>query len=196
MTARPDLQRLDPHAVARLPYHFAKRHGVLCVREADGAIEIWARSGVASLALAELQRALGRPLELHEFAPEAFDAALNRAYERGLNPAERIVGDLGDSEFNLEELAHSLPPTADLLEDEDDGPIVRLINALPAGHGERVVMRLLDKQAGRLSLPGLGMAKQTLETLDHIIHQPHGIILVTGPTGSGKTTTLYAPLGH
>ncbi len=57
-------------------------------------------------------------------------------------------------------------------------------------------MRLLDKQAGRLDLTGLGMSEAILSTLDHLIHQPHGIILVTGPTGSGKTTTLYAALSR
>ncbi|HET7159647.1 MAG TPA: ATPase, T2SS/T4P/T4SS family, partial [Burkholderiales bacterium] len=61
-------------------------------------------------------------------------------------------------------------------------------------HGERVVLRLLDKQAGRLDLAALGMPPATLNTLNELIHRPHGIILVTGPTGSGKTTTLYAAL--
>jgi general secretion pathway protein E len=70
------------------------------------------------------------------------------------------------------------------------------VSTLPTGHGERVVMRLLDKQAGRLSLDRLGMAPHTLGDLDKIIAQPHGIILVTGPTGSGKTTTLYAALSR
>ncbi len=70
------------------------------------------------------------------------------------------------------------------------------VSTLPTGHGERVVMRLLDKQAGRLSLDGLGMSAETLGQLDQLIEQPHGIILVTGPTGSGKTTTLYAALSR
>ncbi|MEM8984705.1 MAG: ATPase, T2SS/T4P/T4SS family, partial [Pseudomonadota bacterium] len=68
------------------------------------------------------------------------------------------------------------------------------VSTMPSGHGERVVLRLLDKQAGRLDLAQLGMAQQTLATMDELIHKPHGIILVTGPTGSGKTTTLYAAL--
>jgi len=59
-----------------------------------------------------------------------------------------------------------------------------------------VVLRLLDKQAGRLDLTGLGMADTTLATLKDLVRQPHGIILVTGPTGSGKTTTLYAALSQ
>jgi general secretion pathway protein E len=70
------------------------------------------------------------------------------------------------------------------------------VSTLPTGHGERVVMRLLDKQAGRLSLDRLGMPASTLARLDQLIQQPHGIILVTGPTGSGKTTTLYAALSR
>jgi general secretion pathway protein E len=68
------------------------------------------------------------------------------------------------------------------------------VSTMPSGHGERVVLRLLDKQAGRLDLGSLGMDPQTQTMMDELIHKPHGIILVTGPTGSGKTTTLYAAL--
>jgi len=68
------------------------------------------------------------------------------------------------------------------------------VSTMPSGHGERVVLRLLDKQAGRLDLTSLGMDPDTQKTMDNLIHKPHGIILVTGPTGSGKTTTLYAAL--
>ncbi|GAC1029717.1 type II secretion system ATPase GspE [Pseudomonas sp. No.21] len=75
-------------------------------------------------------------------------------------------------------------------------PIDVRVSTVPTGHGERVVMRLLDKQAGRLRLETLGMAPTLLERLDRLIRQPHGIVLVTGPTGSGKTTTLYAALAR
>ncbi len=70
------------------------------------------------------------------------------------------------------------------------------VSTLPTGHGERAVLRLLDKQAGRLDLKALGLADDTRVALSKLVRQPHGIVLVTGPTGSGKTTTLYAALGQ
>ncbi|MDR0576252.1 MAG: type II secretion system ATPase GspE [Candidatus Accumulibacter sp.] len=73
-------------------------------------------------------------------------------------------------------------------------PVDVRVSTLPAGHGERVVLRLLDKSAGRLELEKLGMRPETFGSLQHLLRQPHGILLVTGPTGSGKTTTLYAAL--
>jgi general secretion pathway protein E len=278
MDTGPDLQTLDPAWTQRLPYHFAKRHGVISACQRDGRVEIWSKPGTSSTTLAEIYRALGQPIHLREMNAETFNAALNRAYERGMSQAMDIVDDMGE-DMDLAELTHNLPQATDLLESEDDAPIVRLINALltqavregasdihiepfetrsvvrfrvdgvlrdiiepqralhgvivsrikimasldiaekrmpqdgritlrlagrpvdvrvstvPTGHGERVVLRLLDKQAGRLDLTRLGMADSTLKTLVHLINQPHGIILVTGPTGSGKTTTLYAALG-
>ncbi|PPD28991.1 MAG: type II secretion system protein GspE, partial [Methylomonas sp.] len=66
------------------------------------------------------------------------------------------------------------------------------VSTLPSGHGERVVLRLLDKQANQLNLKQIGMADTELDAIQEMISHPHGIILVTGPTGSGKTTSLYA----
>ncbi len=70
------------------------------------------------------------------------------------------------------------------------------VSTIPSAHGERAVLRLLDKSGARLSLEAVGMAGATLRRFQELIGQPHGIILVTGPTGSGKTTTLYAALGR
>jgi general secretion pathway protein E len=70
------------------------------------------------------------------------------------------------------------------------------VSTLPTGPGERVVLRLLDKDAAQLDLAALGMSATTLASVDALIREPHGIVLVTGPTGSGKTTTLYAALSR
>jgi general secretion pathway protein E len=68
------------------------------------------------------------------------------------------------------------------------------VSIIPTAHGERIVMRLLDKTSILLKLEDIGFSTDNLRTFSRLIHRPHGIILLTGPTGSGKTTTLYGAL--
>lgn len=70
------------------------------------------------------------------------------------------------------------------------------MSTLPTQHGESMVMRLLDNSEGNLDMNKIGMQAKMQERFEHSLHQPHGLILVTGPTGSGKTTTLYGALSH
>lgn len=68
------------------------------------------------------------------------------------------------------------------------------VSVIPMLHGEAVVMRLLRQDAGLIGLEGMGMAERDRKLFEHVLGMPHGIALVTGPTGSGKTTTLYSAL--
>ena len=260
----------------RLPFAFAKRHGVLVRNLEEHAAECVYREHVSALALAEARRFLGRPLRLTRVSEEQFDRLLRQVYEAGSDAMQAVEG--WNETEDLAHLAQGLPEQADLLDSDDDAPIIRLINAvltqavkenasdihiepfenrlvvrfrvdgvlrevlqakravapavvsrvkvmakldiaekrlpqdgrislrvagravdvrvstIPAGYGERVVLRILDKQAGRLDLTALGMDPKTESLIDELIHKPHGILLVNGPTGSGKTTTLYAAL--
>jgi general secretion pathway protein E len=73
-------------------------------------------------------------------------------------------------------------------------PIDLRVSTIPTMHGEGVVLRILDRQGVELDFAALGVAGHNLEIYEEILDQPHGVFLVTGPTGSGKTTTLYAAL--
>ncbi len=70
------------------------------------------------------------------------------------------------------------------------------VSTIPTQHGERVVMRLLDRGSTGLEMAGLGMTEEQTATFTRLLDRPHGVMLVTGPTGSGKTTTLYTALTH
>jgi general secretion pathway protein E len=274
-TEQDDLAGTTTEGPLLLPYGFARRFGVL-LRHRDGQQELACRRDVSLPALAEVQRWLSGLPPLVTLDDAAFSTALALTYEQQRGAAAEAADNLEG--LDLASLADALPETSDLLEQEDDAPIIRLINALfqeairenasdihietferrlvvrmrvdgvlrevltpkrelapllvsrikvmarldiaekripqdgrislrlggrdvdvrvstmPSSNGERVVLRLLDKQAGRLQVAHLGMGELCDAHMRELIHKPHGIILVTGPTGSGKTTTLYASL--
>ncbi len=278
MTASSEAEATVEEALTpqRLPYAFAKRHGVLISHIDDDSVHLLHREDFNPAILPEVKRVTGRRIMLDSASEEQFAAILAQTYEQGSDQAMAMMEGVGE-ELDLDQLAETLEPE-DLMEADDDAPIIRLINALlteaikvnasdihiepfenrmrvrfrvdgmlreilqppgniaplvisrikvmakldiaekrlpqdgrislrvagrpvdvrvstlPSGHGERVVLRLLDKQAGRLDLEQLGMEPAALKAFDALLHKPHGIILVTGPTGSGKTTTLYAGL--
>jgi general secretion pathway protein E len=266
--------------VERLPFGFAKRHHVVL----EGSTQ---RTEQANLyyveplpiaVLTEVQRVAKVSFDLVALSSDGFEQKLTEVYQRDSSEARQLMEDIGADNEDFFSLAEELPQNEDLLDAEDDAPIIKLINAMlgeaikegasdihietfeqslsirfrvdgvlrevlapsrklapllvsrvkvmakldiaekripqdgrislriggravdvrvstmPSSHGERVVMRLLDKNATRLDLHSLGMTQQNHQTFRKLIARPHGIILVTGPTGSGKSTTLYAGL--
>ncbi len=274
-------QEITEGGVRRLPFSFARRSGIfLLPAEKDGGHPTaFVRPGATAQALAEVNRFTGGLARFQRIEADEFEQALGKAYQNDSAEAMQMVEGLGD-DMDLASLANSVPETEDLLEQEDDAPIVRLINAIlteavktgasdihietfekdlvvrfrldgvlreivkpkralapllvsrikvlarldiaekrvpqdgrislrvggkevdirvstmPSANGERIVMRLLDKQAGRLQLEKLGLTDRDLRLMKKLLARPHGIILVTGPTGSGKTTSLYAGISE
>jgi len=119
----------EPTVGRALPFSFAKRHGVLIRDVADGIAHAVYRTGASPLSLAEARRFAGMPLKLTRVAPEAFDAMLQQTYEQGSHMAMQMVGDL-DEHTDLLQVAQELPEPSDLLESDDDAPIIRFINAV------------------------------------------------------------------
>ena len=126
--SHPDIA-LDRHLAQQIPYPFSKRHSVIAARLLQDVVELWATELSRPELLTEVSRFLGKPYVLQVISPEEFDNALNIAYERDLDQAKDLSAELGD-DVDLQELAAHLPQTEDLLESEDDAPIIRLINTL------------------------------------------------------------------
>ena len=95
---------------------------------------------------------------------------------------------------NLDIAERRLPQDGRIRMNVNGGPIDLRVSTLPINHGEKCVIRILNERAISVGLESLGMAPAILEAFRRQIFQPHGIVLVTGPTGSGKSTTLYSAL--
>ena len=259
-----------------LPFHFARRHGILLDQQAAQP-SLLMRDNASLEALSEATRLVGRHWPLKMVDEGEFAKRLAVCYGSAQDAAQTVIQGL-DQQIDLSSLAEALPQTSDLLDQQDDAPIIRLLNALlseavrsrasdihletfeqqlrvrmridgvmrevltppralaallvsrikvmarldiaekrvpqdgriglrlaghevdvrvstlPAAHGERVVLRLLDKQAVRLDVEHMQMQASVRSGFMGMLEKPHGIFLVTGPTGSGKTTTLYTAL--
>lgn len=259
-----------------LPYHFAKKQGVIATPVDEDKARVYHLPNPSLAVLAEVKRLLQCTLILETVDETVFQQHLTHFYQSKSSVLDAAEG--MEHDIDLAHLAGQLPTSEDLLDNQDDAPIIRLLNALftqaikqkasdihietyekrvlvrnridgvlhevleiqraiaplvisrvkvmakldiaekripqdgrialrigghnidvrvstlPSNHGERIVLRILDKQAAQLDLSLLGMPSHALQIARQMIAQPHGILLVTGPTGSGKTTSLYAML--
>lgn len=269
---------VSPDLVKLVPINFAKQARILPLSLEAETVVLAVADPLDTTVLDHSRLLLQRNVSPQIALASTIVDAINSVYDRAINEAEQLVGEMEASD--LDTLAHELEEPTDLLEADDEAPIIRLVNSLlfraakerasdihiepmerelivrfrvdgvlqevikppkryqnsiisrvkvmgqlniaekrlpqdgririklagrdidirlstiPTSHGERIVMRLLDKTEVLLDLAEIGMNQETLKQVDGIIHRSHGIILVTGPTGSGKTTTLYGALSR
>ncbi len=121
--------QLDTNFVRALPYHFARAKGVIAARRVGDIVELWVRPGVSAGAISEARRALGEPVKTLMLAPELFERRLAQLYTRDAQGAAAMIDDLSE-QVDLKSLAEVLPQITDLLETEDDAPVIRFINEL------------------------------------------------------------------
>jgi general secretion pathway protein E len=275
--SRISVEQVDVELARAMPINFAKQARILPLRRDGASVVVAVADPLDTTALDHARMLVGAPLLPVVASAGAIVDAINAVYDRALNEAEQLVGEM-EAQDDLDSVAHQLEEPQDLLEADDEAPIIRLVNSLlfraakerasdihiepmerdlivrfridgvlhevikppkryqnsivsrvkvmgqlniaekrlpqdgririklagrdidirlstiPNVHGERIVMRLLDKTSTLLDLTEIGMDKNILSQVEGVIHRSHGIILVTGPTGSGKTTTLYAAL--
>ena len=264
--------------ITSISYTFAKSNRILAERVADEGVIVWHCDEPQFATLLELNRRLSDGFKMKPVSEVELNKRLRVAYETDSRTAATQVNEEIGDVLDLNAIADEIPQTTDLLDDSNDAPIIRLINAiitqaikekssdvhlevfedkstvryridgllqdalplkrelhnalisrlkvmsqldiaerrlpqdgrmsvrigqqaidvrvsiLPTQHGERAVLRLLEKQSDHLNLEYLGMPAKLREQFADLTHKPNGIILVVGPTGSGKTTTLYSAL--
>jgi general secretion pathway protein E len=269
--ARIDIESISTPVAAKLPISYAKAHKILVLAEDEERVHVLCADPLDTSGLDDVRALFQKPVDVSVTSAENIVDAINRVYER----SDQGGGDLETNNDHAEE------ELEDILDSDDDAPIIRWVNALffqgvkerasdihiepeekevlvryridgelyvakrankqfmssiiarvkimaglniaekrlpqdgrislkiagksidvrvstiPTSRGfERIVMRLLHKTNVLLDLPDLGFAPRDYALMDGLIRKPDGIILVTGPTGSGKTTTLYACLNR
>lgn len=271
-------EMVSDEVIGALPINFAKQARLLPIGicETTGTLEVACADPLHIAALDDLALFFERPLRLKIAPADEIIHAINQVYDRGTAHAAAAMEDL--AEEDLDSFAHDFEEAVDLLDSEDEAPIIRLINSVisqsvkegasdihiepaerdivvrfridgilyekirapkrlqssilsrvkiqaglniaekrlpqdgririkiagkdidirvataPTSYGERITMRLLDRSSILLDLQDLGFSPDHLDQMSGLIRKSHGIILVTGPTGSGKTTSLYACL--
>ena len=204
---------IDPSALSQIPRELAKRHHLLPLDfDAEHQRLTLAIADINDLvALDKIRSLSGDEIEIDTLlaGESEIDRAIDQAYgyELSIDGMLRQIRSLHQSYWPAMAVRIKVMSGMNIAETRapQDGRITLNIrgrqidfrvSAQPTIHGENIVLRILDRQKGIVPLEGLGLAEHQLDLLKRMIARPEDIILVTGPTGSGKTTTLYSVLNH
>ncbi len=271
-----DSFNIPDSVIIPVPINFARQNQLIPLDEVDGVVRVACADPRMTEAFDDLELLYERPVRLLLAPLDVVVSAINQVYDRGTAHAAAAMEKMTDEDFNT--FAQDFEEAVDLLDAEDEAPIIRLVNSLlsqavkehasdihiepgeremvvrfridgilyekirppkklqasilsrvkiqagldiaekrlpqdgrirlklagkdidirvataPTSYGERITMRLLDRSNIMLDLTDLGFAEDCFKGMHSLVKRSHGIILVTGPTGSGKTTTLYACL--
>jgi general secretion pathway protein E len=268
---------VQPDLIGKVAIGFAKAMRMLPLKQSGDVVKVAVADPLDTAMLDHARMMFGSDIEPVMAQPSTIVDAINAVYDRNINEAEQVVGEM---EADIDAAEKGLEEAKDLLDSGDEAPIIRLVNSLlfraakerasdihiepmdrelvvrfrvdgvlqpiirppkrsqkaiisrvkimaqlniaeqrlpqdgrikiklagrdidirvstvPTVHGESIVMRLLDKSGTLLDLDQVGMGAEVLKGVYDVIARSHGIFLVTGPTGSGKTTTLYGALSR
>ena len=268
---------VQPDLIQKVAIGFAKAMRMLPLKQNGDVVKVAVADPLDTAMLDHARMMFGTDIEPVMAQPSTIVDAINAVYDRNINEAEQVVGEM---EADIDAAEKGLEEAKDLLDSGDEAPIIRLVNSLlfraakerasdihiepmdrelvvrfrvdgvlqpiirppkrsqkaiisrvkimaqlniaeqrlpqdgrikiklagrdidirvstvPTVHGESIVMRLLDKSGTLLDLDQVGMGAEVLKGVYDVIARSHGIFLVTGPTGSGKTTTLYGALSR
>ncbi len=183
--ARADGAKMQPNTPVSMSVETTSTTGMNMVEQLDSIIDEAVDRRASDIHLEQEEdrirvrlRIDGRLMEVRAFPPDSSSALISRV---------KVLADLDITERRK-------PQDGRFRHRSFDQQIDIRVAIIPTARGERVTMRLLAQDSGRLTLEHLGMSLEVRQAFERLIHRPYGIILLTGPTGSGKTTTLYAAL--
>src|SRR3989454_1078871 len=176
---------IDPDVVKVVPQHLAHRHKVLAIEKTRKKLKLAISDPLNVVAFDDVRLVTGLEIEPVVAAEQDIMTAIGKHYAGGVNLEEAMRQAVAE---------RRLPQDGRIHVAIENKEFDLRVSTLPTVFGEKVVMRILDQSSTRLGMGKLGFTPATLEVWEAMADKPYGMLLVSGPTGSGKTTTLYSTL--